>query len=394
MRKIAKLALPVAVLLGAGPALAQETVKVGALLIDTGPLAAFHQYSTRGLEVGVAAVNAAGGVNGKQLELVPITYSGTPEAALQAVTRLARTDKVAAVTGMTPTAVSLAISGRARALDTVILDPLSVAGKRCNSNFFRIKASDTMLTASYDSYLAQSDVDSWDIIAGDSTSGHDNAETFTASVEANGGKVNKQLFVPVPNPDFGTYITQLNSAPSKGLMAVIYGTDAVTFSKQQQQFGLSGKYDLILGNNYAVPAVLEAMGESAAGVVQNMVYLPAAEGDGPRAFADAFKARAGYEPDDVAFDMFMSIQFLAAAMNKAGAEDATSVSAALKGLQIDSPLGPVEMRAEDHQMVRPMIFAEAVKLAEPRDGRIMGYEIKTIIPAADYMPAPSADCVM
>lgn len=381
-------------LMAAQAAQAADTVKIGALMIDSGPLAAFHQFSVKGLETAVAEVNAAGGVNGKQLELVTVTYAGTPDAALQAVTRLVKTDKVAAVTGMIPTGVSLAISGRATALNTIIMDPLSASGTRCNKNFFRIKASDKMQAASYDAYLKTIGVPSWDIIAGDATSGHDNATSFAGSVERAGGKVQKQVFTPIPNADFGTYVTQLGEATAEGLMAIIYGTDAVNLSRQQQQFGLYSKYKVVLGNNYAVPAVLEAMGDSAEGVVQNLVYIPAAEVQGQHSFAEAFRTQAGFAPDDVAFDMYSAVRFLAAGMNKAGNESATDVSNALEGLVIDTALGPAEMRAADHQMARPMFFAKAVKLAAPLDGKTMGYEIQTRIEPQDYMPAPAADCKM
>lgn len=373
---------------------AADTVKIGALMIDSGPLAAFYQFSTKGLETAVAEVNAAGGVNGKPLELISVTYAGTPDAALQAITRLLKTDKVSAITGMIPTGVSLAVSGRASALDTIIMDPLSASGTRCNKNFFRIKASDKMQAASYDAYLKTIGIASWDVIAGDATSGHDNATSFANSVQGAGGTVQKQVFTPIPNADFGTYITQLSEAPAEGLMTIIYGTDGVNLSRQQQQFGLFSKYKVVLGNNYAVPAVLEAMGDSAEGVVQNLVYIPAAEAEGQVSFADAFRKQAGFAPDDVAFDMYSAVRFLAAGMNKAGNEKAADVSNALEGLVIDTALGPAEMRAADHQMARPMFFAKAVKLAQPVDGKTMGYEIQQRIEPQDYMPDPSADCKM
>ncbi|SEI11914.1 ABC transporter substrate-binding protein [Paracoccus alkenifer] len=391
--KLAAVALSAAALsAAAGAAWAQDTVKVGALMIDSGPLAAFYQYSVAGLETAVVEINEAGGINGRPVELVSMTYSGTPEAALQTATRLVKNDNVAAITGMIPTAVALAISGRATALDTIIIDPLSAAVPRCNQNYFRIKASSEMLGASYKAFLAQNPVESWDTIAGDTTSGHDNAESFAEDVKELGGVVHKQLFTPVPTPDFGTYITQLNQEPAKGLLAIIYGSDAVTFAKQQQQFGLLDKYDVVLGNNFAIPAVLPAMGEAALGVIQNVSYIPQVEDQEVRKFADAFAKIAGHDPDDVAFDMYVSMIALAQAMNKAGTEDASAVSTALEGLVIDSPVGPLEMRAEDHQLTRPYIFAEVVPAA-PDSGKVVDYEIKTIIPAADYMPPP-ADCSM
>ncbi|MTE01638.1 ABC transporter substrate-binding protein [Paracoccus sp. YIM 132242] len=392
--KLAIVALSAAALSAtAGLAGAQETVKIGALMIDSGPLAAFYQYSTAGLETAVAEINEAGGINGRPVEVVSMTYSGAPEAALQTATRLVKNDKVAAITGMIPTAVALAIAGRATALDTIIIDPLSAAGTRCNQNYFRVKASTAMLGASYKAFLAQHPMESWDIIAGDTTSGHDNADSFAKDVQELGGEVRKQLFTPVPNSDFGTYITQLNQEPAKGLLAIIYGADGVTFAKQQQQFGLLDKYEMVLGNNFAIPAVLPAMGEAAIGVIQNVSYIPQVEGDGARKFSDAFSKIAGHEPDDVAFDMYTSMIALAQAMNKAGTEDASEVSKALEGLVIDSPVGPLEMRAEDHQLTRPYIFAEVVAGA-PDSGKAVDYEIRTIIPAKDYMPPPSAECQM
>lgn len=377
----------------AGAAWAQDTVKIGALMIDSGPLAAFHQYSVAGLETAVTEINETGGINGRPVELVSMTYSGTPETALQTATRLVKNDKVAAITGMIPTAVALAIAGRATALDTIIIDPLSAAGTRCNQNYFRVKASSAMLGASYKAFLRQTPVDSWDIIAGDTTSGHDNADSFAKDVQDLGGEVRKQLFTPVPSADFGTYVTQLNQEPAKGLLAIVYGADGVTFAKQQQQFGLLDKYDVVLGNNFAIPAVLPAMGEAALGVIQNVSYIPQVESEKPRKFADAFAKIAGHEPDDVAFDMYTSMIALAQAMNKAGTEDASAVSKALEGLVIESPVGPLEMRAQDHQLTRPYIFAEVVA-GSPDSGKAVDYKVRTIIPAEDYMPPPSPECKM
>src|SRR5690606_28753974 len=159
--KLAAAALSAAALsAAAGAAWAQDTVKIGALMIDSGPLAAFYQYSVAGLETAVVEINEAGGINGRPVELVSMTYSGTPEAALQTATRLVKNDKVAAVTGMIPTAVALAIAGRATALDTIIIDPLSAAGTRCNQNYFRVKASSEMLGATYKAFLQQNPLES------------------------------------------------------------------------------------------------------------------------------------------------------------------------------------------------------------------------------------------
>jgi branched-chain amino acid transport system substrate-binding protein len=80
------------------PALAQETIRFGAPLSLTGPLADAGNKSKQGYDICVAAVNAKGGVNvdGKKrkLELVEYDYQSETNRAVQIVQRLINVDKV------------------------------------------------------------------------------------------------------------------------------------------------------------------------------------------------------------------------------------------------------------------------------------------------------------
>lgn len=366
---------------------AADAVKIGALMIDTGPLAGFHQYARAGLEVGVAETNAQGGVNGKPMELAFFTYAGTPESALQTASRMVRSAGVSAITGMMHSSIALALSPRATALDTIVIDGFSVAGTHCNANFFRVKASDAMQSASFGAYLQGSDVKSWDIVAADYSSGHDNSEAFQKIATAAGASIGKVLYTPQGTVDFGAQIAQLGQGPAEGLMAIVYGADAVAFAKQQKQFGLQAKYRIFLGNNFAVPAVLGGMGDAVEGVIQNITYVAHVEEPTGDTFRSRFLAHAGFEPDDVAFDQYLTIRALAQAMNAAGSEKAEEVAAAMTEVVLDSGLGPLAMRAEDHQMRRPMVFNRIVATGEGMD-----YQIERIIAAEDYMPGPSPTC--
>src|SRR3954453_16722870 len=63
-------ALCVAAALLAGPALAADTVKIGFAGPMTGPVAAFGNEIKRGIDMGIAAINAKGGVKGRMFEVV------------------------------------------------------------------------------------------------------------------------------------------------------------------------------------------------------------------------------------------------------------------------------------------------------------------------------------
>lgn len=86
------------VALSAAPTLAQETIKLGAPLALTGPLADAGAKSKQGYDICVSAVNEKGGVNvgGKKmkLELVEYDYQSETNRAVQIVQRLINVDKV------------------------------------------------------------------------------------------------------------------------------------------------------------------------------------------------------------------------------------------------------------------------------------------------------------
>jgi len=83
-------ALALALALTAAPAWAEDTIKIGALLIDSGPLAGLKDSQTKAINLSIELVNAAGGAAGKKLEADFISYPGSPDTAVDGATRMAR----------------------------------------------------------------------------------------------------------------------------------------------------------------------------------------------------------------------------------------------------------------------------------------------------------------
>lgn len=83
----------------AAPALAADPVKVGVLLSTTGPGAATGIPDRNGLLLAQKAINAAGGVQGRPLELVFEDDTSSPDVAISKVNTLIHTHKVKVVIG-------------------------------------------------------------------------------------------------------------------------------------------------------------------------------------------------------------------------------------------------------------------------------------------------------
>ena len=82
----------------AGPALA-EKIKVGVMLPLTGKLAKFGEIENKSFLMAVDEINAAGGVNGKQIDLIVEDTMGKPDAGRSAIEKLILRDHVIAIGG-------------------------------------------------------------------------------------------------------------------------------------------------------------------------------------------------------------------------------------------------------------------------------------------------------
>lgn len=384
----------IAAVASAKPAAAEDTIKIAGLLIDAGPFASYVESQTNILKYAVDKVNEAGGVNGKKLEAVIITHAGSPDAAVQAATRAVRREGAKFVTGMFTSSISLALSARLPSMGAIAIDPFSqsdlLTGKNCSTNYFRVSTNDSMIMGGIKKFLVGTGVKRWDIIAVDYAAGHDAAEKFKAMVETHGGSIGKTLFAPLGTSDFGAQISQLANDRADGLFVTIFGSDAVNLAKQQAPFGLFKQYKVVLGNGFAGPTTLPGQGDSVQGVYQTLSYLPAFPGDMNAAFAKGYAARYGSEPSYNLADQYVGVMLLAEAMKKAGSSDVNAVKAALAGLKMNTVFGEVEMRAADHQLVRPIAMTQVTKDAAGK----LGYTIKEIESGTTIIPPVAASCKM
>ena len=89
---------------------AADTILVGCYMPMTGPTAAAGLDQLNGVKMAIDAVNAAGGINGKQIELKAYDDTGTSEGAVKAATRLIEEDGVKIIIGSSTSGNILAVS--------------------------------------------------------------------------------------------------------------------------------------------------------------------------------------------------------------------------------------------------------------------------------------------
>jgi branched-chain amino acid transport system substrate-binding protein len=374
---------------------AEDTIKIGVLLIDSGPLAGLKDTQVKAVNLAIEQINAAGGTAGQKLEANFISYPGTPDTAVDGATRAVQKDGAMFITGMDTSAVTPALQAKLPALKALMLEVMANAdgltGKNCSPNYFRVNANDSMIMGTFREFLKDQGIKKWDILAVDYAAGRDSADKFKALVASQGGTIGKMLFSPSGTPDFGAKISELGADPADGLFVTIFGSDAINLAKQQQQFGLFKKYKMVLGNSFVIPQTLPAQGETVLGVYQNIGFVAGFPGAQPEAFVKAYKEKYNGElPPYTSADQYAAIQLIAAAIQKANSTNIDAVRAALSGLKAETALGDVEVRAGDHQVARRMAISQIVMGTEGKPA----YQIKKIEPGADIIPPVDPACKM
>ena len=113
-------------------------------------------------------------------------------------------------------------------------------------------------------------------------------------------------------------------------------------------------------------AVLKPLGpEAPEGVMGTMdyhFYYPDTPAN--KAFVKAFQDAYGAPPGFPALHAYITAHFIAEGFRKAGSRDIVKFIDAVEGLEIDSPVGKITMRACDHQATLPMYLGVTKKVPQ------------------------------
>lgn len=382
-----------ALALSAPLAFAQATgpIKIGLLLIDSGPFATHAGLMESGAKAAVEMLNAEGGANGRKLELVVQAHSGTPAAAVAAATKLAQQGGVSLLMGQTLSSHSLALAPRLDALNVLQIDHYAQSNdlmtKSCAPNYFRVNTPDALTTRMMQDFVKASGAKTWNLISMDYAAGQSFAKAFGDLVGGLGGSVQQSLFSPQGTNDFGSYISQL-SKPADALVVTLFMSDGQSFAKQSKQFGLFDKYKMIVGNGFATDFQLEAHGENVLGVYNSLSWTPELTGARNAMYVKEFERLAKRRPFYTDADMMAALETFRAGVVKAGSAEPEKVRKALEGLKVDTIFGNVEMRGADHHLIRQHGMAQVVK----GPGGKNVFTMKVVKPGPEIYPPASPEC--
>jgi len=104
-----------------------KTVKIGGIYPLSGNVAVYGVEAKNGVMLAIEEINAAGGINGKQVELIAEDDEGNPEKTVNAYKKLTTKDGVKVIVGSLTSGCTQAITSLAQAQKVVVVAPAATA---------------------------------------------------------------------------------------------------------------------------------------------------------------------------------------------------------------------------------------------------------------------------
>jgi branched-chain amino acid transport system substrate-binding protein len=384
-----------------------EVVKIGFIDVLSGPFAAAGKSSLDQLRAVVTARNAKAKPTEPQFEVVPFDGKGSPqESALmlksasdQGIRYVTQGGGSGVAFALTEAITKLADREPAKAmvyLNYSAMDP-GLTNDRCNFWHFRFYPSSEMKIEALTTYMkTRPDIKNVYLLNQDYTHGQQVSKASKAYLARKRPDIQivGDNFVPIAQVrDFAPYIAKIKASGADTVITSNWGTDLSLLLKAAKDYGLNINFFTMNANNPGVPAQMGSWGENKVSVIWNWGHnAPTPE------LEKIYLAYKKQSDEDFIFAAhYNSVQMLSAAMEKAKTTDPKAVAYALEGMKFKSPVGEVEMRKTDHQLLAPLflgMWAKQGSKGVKYDAEKTGFGFRSEVVWDTYISAQPTSCQM
>lgn len=346
---------------------AQEVVRIGFVAPLSG---AFGDYG-RKFQDGIKAYMKVYGdtVAGRKVEVIFRDNSaGTPDMAKRLAQELVTRDKVNVLTGFALTPDALAVAPLSTQAKTPMVLMLAAASGLPASFPFvtRVSYSNSQASAPIGTWAARNGVKKVFTVVSDYAPGIDCEEAFKKSFSAQGGQMAGGIRVPLQTIDFAPYVQRIKDSGADAVFVFIPSGDPMAaFMKTFNERGLAQAGVRVLANTDLSQQYLRLMGDASLQIISGTHFLETLDTPQNKVFQKAYREIANEPGGAISIGGWDGMSAIYEAIRKVGGKfDGPSLMQAFRGLQLDSPRGPLLIDPETKDVVQTIYIAKV----EKRDG--------------------------
>lgn len=333
---------------------ATDKIKLGSLLDTSGNFDAYGKPMDMALRLAVDQINAGGGLNGREVEI--ISYDTQSQMALytQYALKLIRNDKVDVVHGGILSASREAIRPLLHKAEVPYFYNVLYEGGVCDRNI----VVDGVTPAQQVEVLMPAAIKKWGkkiyILAADYNYGQITARWMKKYAEEAGGQVLQTDFFPLDVADFGSTIAAIQTAAPDIVVSALVGGAHLSFYRQWAAAGMKAKIPMAsttlgIGNEHKVLTA-----EEGNGILVAYNYSPELASPANEAFLKSWAAKYGDTKliHEIAISEYQGVQLWAQAVRNAkSTERAKLIDAVEAGLSVEGPAGKVTIDPKTHHAI-------------------------------------------
>ncbi len=343
-----------------------KSIKIGMSTILSGRVAQLGTSSRNAVMMEVEKINAAGGLAGRQIEMVIRDFKGQPQEAARLSRELVNSDGCEILIDAEASSGAFAVHEVARDLGMLTVhtnsetSSLSADPKLRLPNAFRIcrqGVHDCIVGGAYAAKVAKTkNLTKWMTTSPDYAYGRDTTAEYMSYVKYFNPDVEVvgEAWPKLFQPDYTEVLTKILQTKPQALYSCLWGGDVTAFIDQGNIYALFGQVETF-AVNMADYTALTAVKNLPKGIHSGNRYIKTFPNTPENAaWADAYRAKYNEYPTNWAWENATAVHFLAAAAKKANSADGAKLAEVMKGLTIASPFGAdgnVTLRAEDQTLV-------------------------------------------
>lgn len=335
-----------------------DTVKVGLLHSLTGSMA-ISEKSVRDAEVlAIKEINAAGGVNGKQIEYVEEDGASEPSTFATKAEKLIDSEGVSTIFGCWTSSSRKAVKPIVEEYGSLLWYPVQYEGMESSSNIVYTGAAPNQQIVPAIDYLLDQGYKKFFLLGSDYVFPRTANMIINAQLEAKGAKAVGEEYADMDQTDFAAIISKIEAAKPDVIINTLNGTGNVSFFKQMSEKNYTSKDYMTMSFSIAEEEVATIGADILKGHMVSWNYYQTTDTEKNKEFVKAYKDAYGEnrvtsDPAEAAYD---AIYLWKAACEKADSFEPEDVIKAVESGEIsfDAPEGTVTIQGDNHHLVKPV----------------------------------------
>lgn len=398
MRKFLSLALGVLLLSSACvQKQAENTIRIGVFMSLTGSTANFGISSVNGIKMAADEINAQGGVNGKQIELLVQDDRSDAAEAATIVTKFVTQDKVNAILGEVASSRSIAAAPIAQNAKIPMLSPSSTNPEvtRKGDYIFRTCFTDPIQGAAIGEFAAKNLNAKRAGILIDRKNDYSVGlgQFIRQTFEKNGGQIVVEQSYQEGDTDFNGQLTSIKSANPDVIFVPGYYGEVGLIAQQAKKLGINAP--LLGGDGWDSQQLYQIGGQALVGSYFSNHYSVDDPDPAVQKFVNDYKTRYGSIPDALAATAYDAARIMFDAIKRAGSTDGPAIRDALaKTSNFAGVTGVVTINSE-RNAVKPIVMIQIQQGGKYGvAARVTPEGATAAVPASSASPAASASPAM